>query len=369
MARHPNFGQVRACRLKVLVVAALVAAQISWASACIVVRIGLHGISPVMFCLVREVFAAPLLLAVAAFSARGTATGRRRSIWPGKNWWQFGITGLFIFGDQFFTILGVKLTDATSCAVWQPSICVFATALSCSLGWETLTKRKFVGIATTVLGSVVMVLLEFGDSQSSRINQQGQKFRLCGQLCFLCNCMSSASLYIYSKKLFSDLGTIGVLAWSYVSCAIIMIVASLIIHATGTLNFICDDCSGGSWYLPCRSLWAVSYSVIFSSCLAYALTLWANQHIPTSSASQFVTVQPLATVMLQVILIFFRFNPHGVLTLPGWNVLGGIFVVLGLMITNSSLTCQDEPGPDSVKPAAGHIVAVLVAEDVRLFPR
>lgn len=353
MARHPamqcpNGGQVRTRCPNVLVYAALVAAQISWASALIVHRIGLHGISPILFCVVREALATPILLALAALSARDTATGRRRSIWVGKNFWQFGVTGLFIFGDQLFTLLGIKLTDATSCAAWQPSICVFATAISCSLGWESLTKRKFVGIATTVVGSLIMVLLEFDGSHSSHNNQQGLKIRLFGQLCFLCNCMSSASLYVYSKKVLNNVGAIELLAWSYACCAVFMLVANLSISGSGTLHFICDDCSGGSWHMPRESLWAVCYSVIFASCLAYFLTLWANGHVHASTSSQFLTVQPLAAIMLQCTLIFFHLNPNGVLTLPGKNVLGGVPVVLGLVISNSGQASDNEHHLDVV---------------------
>jgi len=192
-----------------------------------------------------------------------------------------------------------------------------------------------------------MVLLDIGGSHASHTDQQGQKSRLLGQLCFFCNCMSAAWFYVYSKKVLGKLGAIEVLAWSYVGCAVFMVVANIIIYASSTLKFICDDCRGGSWYLPMQSLWAVCYSVIVASCLAYFLVLWANQYTTASTSTQFVTMQPVASVMLQCILIFGHLNPHGVLMLPGKNVLGGILVVLGLWVSNSGRASGDHHNLDT----------------------
>jgi drug/metabolite transporter (DMT)-like permease len=349
--------------IHVLVYVALVVAQLSWGSTAIVHKIALVGVSPVFFCLVRELLAAPLLLAVAAFSApRDTDTGKRKSIWVGKNWWCFCITGFCIFGDQFFTLLGIKLADPTSCATWQPSVCLFATALACSFGLEVLTQRKFLGITLSVAGSILMVVLEVGGSHLSTTEKQEQKYRLLGQLCFLCNCMCSATLVVYSKSvLSSNLGAVAVLAWSYVACAIFMLIANIMIHVSGALPLICDDCSGGSWHLPTQSLWAVFYSVIFASCLAYFLVLWANRYAPASTVSQFHTVQPVATILLGCTLIFLHLNPHEILELPGRNIVGGALVILGLYIANSSPASDDKHRPDSKELAAGPPVPAVAA--------
>jgi len=326
------------------VYAAAVAANFSWSSCSIVHKIGLIGVSPVFFCLLREVLAAPLLLALASFTApRDVLTGKTKSIWVGKSWWHFCVTGFCIWGDQFFTFLGLKLADATSCAMWQPSSCVFATALACLLGFEALTKRKFLGIAMSIVGSVLMVVLDVGGSNSSRGEKKEQNQHMFGQLCFLCNCMCNGVLWVYSKKVLnSNLTAIAVLAWSYVPCAVFMLIANIIVYSSGVLTFFCDDCSGGSWHLPSQSLWAVFYSVIFASCLAYCFMLFANQHAAASTVSQFQTLQPFATVVIECILIFLHLNPHGILKLPGRNVIGGVFVILGLFISNSGRTSDDE---------------------------
>lgn len=358
---HGGHGRVRCPEIQVY--AALVAAQFSWSSTAIVHKIGLVGVSPVFFCLVREVLAVPLLLALAMFSATlDPTTGKKKHIRVGKNWWHFSVTGFCIFGDQFFTLLGLKLADPISCSTWQPSVCVFATALACSWGLEALTKRKFLGIMLSVVGSMLMVVLEVGGSHSSHTEKQGQNQRLLGQLCFLCNCMSSATLIVYSKQLLSNnLGAVAVLAWSYVACGVFMLIANIIISASGTLTFICDDCSGGSWHLPIQSLWAVFYSVIFASCAAYGLVLFANQHAPASTVSQFITVQPFATIVLSCILIFLHLTPHGILKLPGRNIIGGALVILGLFISNSGRASDDEHRPVVNELAAGHPVQGVAA--------
>ena len=169
----------------------LVLAQLCWGSAAVTNKIGLGGISPVLFAFVREVFAGPILLLLA-----GCLEGSGRCLPPlpsGRDAVPLVLAGCAIFTDQFCSLSGVKLADSSSLSAWQPSQLVFTTAMAICLGWEGISIGKAVGITFTIIGALMLSLLDSGRSK------QGGHPQI-GQILFLCNCLASSLYVICTKK-------------------------------------------------------------------------------------------------------------------------------------------------------------------------
>ena len=139
----------------------LILSQLCWGSAAVTNRIGLGGISPVLFAFVRELCAGPLLLFLAGFfenrSFLPPLPSRHDAI-------PLVLAGFSIFVDQFCSLAGVKLADSSSLSAWQPSQLVFTTGIAICLGWEFLTIGKALGIVLTIVGALMLAVLDSGGS-------------------------------------------------------------------------------------------------------------------------------------------------------------------------------------------------------------
>jgi len=243
---------------------------------------------------------------------------------------------------------GVKLADSSSLSAWQPSQLVFTTGIAVCLGWEFLTIGKALGIVLTIVGALMLAVLDSGGS-----SEHGNH-RFIGQLLFLCNCLASSIYVICTKKaLRSQLPPIAVTAWSYMVAAVLMLFANLVVASSDILMaFFCEDCDSNRshFYVPGSAIWAIVYSVIFQSCVGYMVQTWANQYVDASIVSQYAAVQPIISVSISCIMIAIQVNPHNALSLPGWNMLGAPLVLLGLLIVvrtaKATPAVQNRPGDE-----------------------
>ena len=70
---------------------------------------------------------------------------------------RFLALGCCVFGSQFFYLLGLELTSATTVAVLQPAIPVFTTLMAVVVGYERVRLAKLLGVACATGGAVYMV--------------------------------------------------------------------------------------------------------------------------------------------------------------------------------------------------------------------
>lgn len=88
----------------------------------VVSTITLKGINPILFALIREAVAGPLLVAVARWQYPDVVVKR-------KDCWRFALTGVSLWANNLCYIVGVKLAGATAAGIWQPAQPVFITLM------------------------------------------------------------------------------------------------------------------------------------------------------------------------------------------------------------------------------------------------
>ena len=90
-------------------------------------KMGLSGTNPVVFALVREATAGPLLLLLAYALERRTSL---KSISTRQDLLPFFISGLCLYGSNLTYILGLKFSNSTTASVWQPAQPLFITCMA-----------------------------------------------------------------------------------------------------------------------------------------------------------------------------------------------------------------------------------------------
>lgn len=103
-------------------------------------KLGVEKFNPLLFALIREGIAGPLLLAMAVCHD-GCLTPARSD----QDWTLIAAMGFCVFANQAFAILGIKLAGPVISSAWQCSQPIFTLTISLLLGWESPTWRKVIG--------------------------------------------------------------------------------------------------------------------------------------------------------------------------------------------------------------------------------
>jgi len=336
-----------------LVHLALVATQLSFGGASIVGKFGVHGTNPALFALIREGCAGPILCALA--------------FWQTRRWLPKAAdvprvlqAGFCVFANQFFYIVGLKLSDPTTASAWQPIQPIMTLALAVLLRFEKLSCRKAAGILIAVFGAIVLVA---GDAKSAGPADNPLYMQLVGHAFFFLNDLGTSCYVLRTKALFSVYESISVAGWSYMSASVMMLIAVTCINSIpAALHFVCSDkqpsvemtCVDGAWRVPTSMVAPLVYWIMMSSVLAYFCMTWANQYAKPSAVSAYTCLQPVAAVLLSCLLVLMGGHAwasrYGI-ELPGWSDLGIIGIFAGLACLFSEPSMENSARPDSSKVA------------------
>jgi drug/metabolite transporter (DMT)-like permease len=302
---------------------ALGAANFIFGAGNVVSKIGLTGLNPILFALIREAVSGPLLVAIAHWLEPNVRLDRR-------DWWRFVLTGLGLFATNFCYIVGVKLAGATAAAIWQPAQPIFICAFAIFLKYERATKMKLSGILIAAGGCLFVSLygqgLDFSGEQSW------------GNVIFFIQCIACAGFYISEKPLLERYPPITTVGYAYLVASCLMAVtASAVNTVPAVLDFVCDDCHGQGWDVPSSAWVAIAYWVFAGSIMGYLLNTWGNQYVDASLLGAYAVLQPIVTVAVSsVVIVSF---PNGGPKNNSWGLKGpdvndfGVFgIIAGLML-------------------------------------
>uniref|UniRef100_A0A0G4HCT3 EamA domain-containing protein n=1 Tax=Chromera velia CCMP2878 TaxID=1169474 RepID=A0A0G4HCT3_9ALVE len=324
-------------------------------------KLGMEKFNPVLFAFLREVFAGPILAVIAWFAYR-----RGPGLLPLRIWGRLAFLGFCLFVTQFFFLVGLKFADSNSASAWQPSQPIISMVIAYFVGLEGLGWRKVLGILCAFSGALFLVL---GKSwfQQSGTRDDGNVIEtenaIIGNVFFFLNCSATACYVVFSKPLFvgpSSKASIGfqmdsmwVIALAYGFAATLMLGACLTVNNTPELlAFICQDCADkyDAWRVPRNAILPLTYWILASSVIVWLCITWANAQAScnTSVVLAYGALQPLVACVANFLLITFDLVPRGVLSLPGWNILGGIGILIGLGViiwdASRSAKTVDESG-------------------------
>jgi len=283
------------CKRAVAVYGALLYSQIAFGVYSVIAKLGIQFMDPIIFSLLREACAGPLLL-IMAILIEGVQPRWRDGHW----FFLLGLTG--VWGNQLFFILGLKYSGPVVASILQPAIPVFTTAIAMILRIEKPTVLKIAGILLATAGAVVMV----GFNGISFKNQA-----TLGILFLIINTLSMSAYIIMQKPILKRYPPITITGIAYM-------VGSILMSLTGLIYVNEPD----KWVTDYRSLLPLGYAIIFPTVLTYACITFANKYTDSSIVAASNTIQPIASTILST-LVF-----HSSISLRQLG--GGALILAGL---------------------------------------
>jgi len=105
--------------------------------------------------------------------------------------------------------------------------------------------------------------------------------------------------------------------------------------------------SSSPWDISSKSIFALGYFVVVYSIGMYSTINWANKYVPPSSVVLYTVMQPVSASLLSLALIrseFIDAYPDVTLELPGYNALGAIGVVAGILLLTFGEPAETQAG-------------------------
>eukprot|EP00927_Polykrikos_kofoidii_P045071 TRINITY_DN3892_c0_g4_i1.p1 TRINITY_DN3892_c0_g4~~TRINITY_DN3892_c0_g4_i1.p1 ORF type:complete len:365 (-),score=34.37 TRINITY_DN3892_c0_g4_i1:22-1074(-) len=312
----------------------LIGAQIIFGVGSVVAELGVSAFNPLLFALIRQVAASVLLLLVARVS-----DGKRR-LQKCSDIVIFMLCGASMFADQAGFVLGDKLAGAVIASAWQLNTPIISLCMAVIMRWEKLTVGKGAGIVIS-LGGAAFMSLYGGEVETSSLTNM-----ITGNALLLCNCTASATYVIFSQiGIRRGYPPVTITAWSYCACASMMfVVATGMSSSCRIVHFLCPlypnqelytcgewTSTCDAWAVPRKAVLPLLYFILFNSCLAYVGLTWANKHCNPGFVLAYSAIQPLASCILSIAIIKLV-GPQEGLSMPGWNALGAIPIVIGLLL-------------------------------------
>lgn len=105
-----------------------------------------------------------------------------------------------------------------------------------------------------------------------------------------------------------------------------------------------QGCSCKAWAVPTSAVLPLLWWILLQSVVAYALLTWTNKYAEPTSVLGYTALQPLSSAVLTIVLIRSTSNPFD-LTAPGWNLVGGFVILVGVycLIRASKQDQEDMP--------------------------
>jgi drug/metabolite transporter (DMT)-like permease len=248
---------------------ALIVVQFLFASLTVVAKFVLPSISPAGIVFFRITGAAMAFVLIQRTLVHERVTSRRDLA---------AMAGLAVLGvvlNQLLFLEGVKRTTAINTNIMVTTIPAFTLAIALVLKREKATWTKLGGIGLAALGALYLI-------GPDRIRLDPTT--AFGNALIAVNTCSYAAYLVLSKRLLERYHPVTVVTHVFLFGAVFILPFGLVALRDVDL-----------WLVPSRALLGLAYIVLFSSVLAYYLSIWALQHTASSLVAMYVYLQPVMT--------------------------------------------------------------------------
>ncbi len=187
-----------------------------------------------------------------------------------------GLALLGVMTNQLLFLEGVKRTTAINTNILVTTVPVFTLAIALLLGRERLTWPKASGIGLAALGALYLI----GPDRISL-----DPTMALGNALVACNTASYAAYLVLSKDLLERYHPMTVVTY-------VFLFGGAFLTPVGIVALRHVDLTA----LPAPTLLGLGYIVVFSSFLAYYLSIWALRRTASSLIAMYVYLQPVMTV-------------------------------------------------------------------------
>eukprot|EP00928_Gymnodinium_smaydae_P084143 TRINITY_DN6739_c1_g1_i1.p1 TRINITY_DN6739_c1_g1~~TRINITY_DN6739_c1_g1_i1.p1 ORF type:complete len:368 (+),score=26.59 TRINITY_DN6739_c1_g1_i1:55-1158(+) len=298
-------------------------------------KIGLSNSDPIVFALVRDVISVPVL-AFWAYKVESRPWLSRSMVWR-----VYG-AGFALFVSNVFYTIGVKVSDAVISAAWGSTLPVFTVTTAILLGFEKPNAGKFIGICFAVMGATFMEV--YGKPVSV-----GTISLLLGSVAWPLNMTAYAIYGIVAGPLADELGPLTLTCATQFFAAVFLALLHLTLVYLQLNDYVCPPDTCVRWSSSGDELFALVYYIVVYSILQYCVIAWGRQRLEASTISSYSVVHPMISALASAFLVtsgFAKNHPHLNITMPGWSLLGGLGICLGVIVvvrnSTDSATQQEQ---------------------------
>lgn len=216
------------------------------------------------------------------------------------------LTGIVI--NQLFFIKGVSLTTVIHSSLLSLGSPIFITIIAAWLLKEGFTLLKAIGLACGVGGASILILMKDQSGVASNM--------VLGDILVLTNAISYAFYLVLVRPLMAKYSGIQVLRWIFT------------LGAIGILPIGLPYMMNTSWESFDFAHWMVlAYVAIFSTFVAYLLTVQSIQLIGSSATGAFIYTQPVFAAIFAMIFTGEYFTLY--------KLVAAILIFTGVYLVNS----------------------------------
>lgn len=279
----------------------LLAANIIWGGTFVTAKYALEALSPILLALIRFVISSLFFLPIIYLSWRRGQYVKRRDF---RTIILLGLLGVTFF--YVFQFLGLKYTTATNVSLLITLIPIFTLLFSSKLLKEKFGPAKIGGIGISFLGAV-LVITNGSLNISTRTND------IIGALFILSNVICWVLYTVIGKKILKQYPAGLITSYAVIIGTLLMIPMAIL---WGSFKEIAN--------LNLAQWISVFYLGIFGSFIGYLLWYHGLKKVKASTASTFIYLIPLVTIILASSLL------GEVITL--YTLIGGIMIILGVFL-------------------------------------
>ncbi len=216
------------------------------------------------------------------------------------------LTGIVI--NQLFFIKGVSLTTVIHSSLLSLGSPIFITIIAAWLLKEGFTLLKGIGLACGVGGASILILMKDQSGTASNM--------VLGDILVLINAISYAFYLVLVRPLMAKYSSIQVLRWIFT------------LGAIGILPVGLPYMMSTSWISFDLAHWTVlAYVAIFSTFVAYLLTVQSIQLIGSSATGAFIYTQPVFAAIFAMLFTGEYFTLY--------KLVAAILIFTGVYLVNS----------------------------------
>jgi drug/metabolite transporter (DMT)-like permease len=245
------------------------------------------------------------------------------------------IIGVATFLHSVFFLYGLQLTTPFMCAVMQPAVPVLVWLMSVISGSEKSNLRKAIGVILCSFGAVGAASLSTHHAESVSA-KEGTNFKI-GIGLLVLQCFFYAIHLVFQQPLLQAMPPVQVTGMVYGIAGITMLSATVLqtwfVHAF--LPLVAPE-KVHQFHSPLWSLsedktaWlALGFCVLFASAFTHGIYSWATKKVAATTVSVFITVEPLTTTVVSLIITRSGLPSVGEMICAGILAVGVMLVLLG----------------------------------------
>lgn len=229
---------------------------------------------------------------------------RRRKITRKDLAWLALCSALGVVFNQLLFVKGLSLTTVINSTLLGTTIPVFTLLVGAAMGYDSLSWRKAIGVATAAVGVIYLV---------DPLRADFSRATTVGNLLIVANSLAYGAYIVLSKDLVKRHGALNVLTWMFLlGCLVTTPVGALALARTPMLSL--------GW-----EVWlGLLYIILVPTVGAYYLNAWALACVEPSTVATYIYLQPVIAFALAPLILGEAWSAR--------TILACLFIFVGVAI-------------------------------------